>query len=210
MTIHHPLTRTARDDVCATMVETVSGRMVDVLHPKPEMIHFPDIAEALSKIPRFNGHTCGAPYSVAQHCTIGAKLFEDDLDFDAARAFLLHDAHEAFMGDMATPVAAAMSAASELDLARWKMLKRGLDFAIFDAAGLNMSAKVEARVKEMDARLLLTERNHLMRRGLSLWSDDLEKLEPLQLNGRLRPKPWDIAADEWMSMFRHLFPGVAA
>ena len=50
------------------LLETVTGKLVDVENPLPEMIDIEDIAWALSRISRFCGMTITViPYSVAQH-----------------------------------------------------------------------------------------------------------------------------------------------
>lgn len=63
-----------------------------------------DFAYNLSRINRFHGATLGKPYSVAQHsCHVGDYLLQH---FDPLTAFigLLHDGHEAVIGDIPTPL----------------------------------------------------------------------------------------------------------
>ncbi len=85
-------------------LETVSGRKIDVSNPDPDTIVIEDIAWALSRMPRFSGHTIPfVPYSVAQHCIQVAK----ELAPHGARIQLhglLHDAAEAYMNDVPSPV----------------------------------------------------------------------------------------------------------
>ena len=51
-----------------TAIETVSGRFVDLVDPDPSTIDIHDIAWALSRMPRYVGHTVSTlPYSIAQH-----------------------------------------------------------------------------------------------------------------------------------------------
>lgn len=59
------------------------------------------LAKTLSQLNRFTGHTL-KPYSVAQHCVIVSRY----LDFDAHASMrgLLHDAHEALIGDLSAPL----------------------------------------------------------------------------------------------------------
>lgn len=85
-------------------LETVSGRKVDVSNPDPNSIVIEDIAWALSRMPRFSGHTIPyIPYSVAQHCIRVAKDLES-YDSNIQLYGLLHDAAEAYINDLPSPV----------------------------------------------------------------------------------------------------------
>lgn len=85
-------------------LETVSGRKVNVLEPDPDTIVIGDIAWALSRMPRFNGHSIPyVPYSVAQH----SMQVMRDLESHGAKIQLyglLHDAAEAYISDIPSPV----------------------------------------------------------------------------------------------------------
>jgi uncharacterized protein len=80
-------------------IRTYTGRYVDVFNPKPEDIDIRDIAHALSYIPRFGGHL---PWfrSVAEHSIDAAYYANHGFELEA----LLHDASEAYLGDMASPI----------------------------------------------------------------------------------------------------------
>lgn len=82
---------------------TRSGRKFDLNNPTADMVDPADIAHSLSMQCRFNGHTSSF-YSVAQHCNLVADLVpaEDQL------AALLHDATEAYVGDMVRPLKEGM------------------------------------------------------------------------------------------------------
>lgn len=94
--------------------QTGSNRAVDLINPRPEMIDLKvDVAEGLARIARFSGQITSGPYSVAQHCVMGADaLMRETGDTTLAAAFLLHDAHEAYIGDITSPAAAAIIAAA--------------------------------------------------------------------------------------------------
>jgi len=79
-------------------LNTRSGRVFDLLEPTPAMIDFDEIAESLAKICRFGGHTA-LHWSVAQHSVLCAR----EASPRAAPYALLHDAHEAMIGDLTTP-----------------------------------------------------------------------------------------------------------
>lgn len=75
-----------------------SHGVVDLTDIKPRDIGAAPLADALAKINRFNGRT-PQPWSVAAHSVLVSQLVSP-----AARGWaLLHDAHEAFIGDITTP-----------------------------------------------------------------------------------------------------------
>ena len=80
-------------------LETASGLKFDPLNPKPDQITIEDIAHALSQVCRFAGHTRHF-YSVAQHSYLGSFLVPEE----DAKWFLLHDASEAYIGDLISPL----------------------------------------------------------------------------------------------------------
>lgn len=80
-------------------IETQSGRYVNVLRPSPETITADDLAHALSMQCRFNGHI-RVFYSVAEHCVRVAGHLPPNLRIHG----ILHDAAEAYLGDIVTPV----------------------------------------------------------------------------------------------------------
>jgi 5'-deoxynucleotidase YfbR-like HD superfamily hydrolase len=85
-------------------LETVSGRKIDISSPDPSTIVIEDIAWALSRMPRFSGHSIPyIPYSVAQHCIqVAEELKEHGPGIQLLG--LLHDAAEAYINDLPSPV----------------------------------------------------------------------------------------------------------
>ena len=83
---------------------TASQKVYDFLSPDPSQLDVHDMAHALSQTCRFNGQ-CPTFYSVAQHCTIGSYEFDDPA---LAYEFLVHDAHEAYVGDIPSPLKALL------------------------------------------------------------------------------------------------------
>ncbi|MEM1129527.1 MAG: HD family hydrolase [Pseudomonadota bacterium] len=92
----------------------LSGRRLDLLDPTPVDIEVEDIAHGLAFVARWNGQTFGDwPYSVAEHSLLVETLFGRIAPKAAARwrlAALLHDAPEYVIGDMISPVKAAVGA----------------------------------------------------------------------------------------------------
>jgi 5'-deoxynucleotidase YfbR-like HD superfamily hydrolase len=90
----------------------LSGRRLDLLDPTPIDIEIEDIAHGLAFVARWNGQTVGDwPYSVAEHSLLVEQIFariEPDLPAKWRLAALLHDAPEYVIGDMISPVKAAV------------------------------------------------------------------------------------------------------
>jgi hypothetical protein len=85
-------------------IQTLSGRRVNPFDASPADIDPADIAQALSNLCRFGGHS-RAFYSVAQHSVIVSDLLADTgAAPDAVLAALLHDAAEAYLGDLPHPL----------------------------------------------------------------------------------------------------------
>jgi 5'-deoxynucleotidase YfbR-like HD superfamily hydrolase len=92
----------------------LSGRRLDLLDPTPFDIEIEDIAHGLAFVARWNGQTHGDwPYSVAEHSILVEEIFclLNPAEGPQARlAALLHDAPEYVIGDMISPVKAALGA----------------------------------------------------------------------------------------------------
>jgi len=86
-----------------TWMQTFTGRKFSLLNPTADDVDIEDIAHALSNICRFNGHVMNF-YSVAQHSVIVSRFVAPE----NALWGLLHDAHEAYVGDVIRPMKAAV------------------------------------------------------------------------------------------------------
>ena len=90
----------------------LSGRRLDLLDPTPVDIEIEDIAHGLAFVARWNGQTIGDwPYSVAEHSLLVEQLFARMNPGTPQKwhlAALLHDAPEYVIGDMISPVKAAI------------------------------------------------------------------------------------------------------
>ena len=98
----------------------LSGRRLDLLDPTPMDIEVEDIAHGLAFVARWNGQTRGDwPYSVAEHSLLVEQIYGRLGDPPAKwrLAALLHDAPEYVIGDLISPVKAAVGPGyGELDL----------------------------------------------------------------------------------------------
>jgi uncharacterized protein len=90
----------------------LSGRRLDLLDPTPMDIEIEDIAHGLAFVARWNGQTRGDwPYSVAEHSLLVERIFSRMNPKEGPRwqlAALLHDGPEYVIGDMISPVKAAV------------------------------------------------------------------------------------------------------
>jgi hypothetical protein len=111
-----------------------------------------DIAWGLSRVNRYNGHTI-FPYSVAQHCVLMADVAINVFcDPYLALDCLFHDASEAYLGDMASPIKEC--------LPDFRALEDRTDLAIrawLISQGVPVPAKQTAKCKELDTAMLVTE-----------------------------------------------------
>ncbi|SFJ57590.1 HD domain-containing protein [Celeribacter neptunius] len=90
----------------------LSGRRLDLLDPTPMDIEIEDIAHGLAFVARWNGQTIGDyAYSVAEHSILVEEIFRRLYPNEPVKwqlAALLHDAPEYVIGDMISPVKAAI------------------------------------------------------------------------------------------------------
>lgn len=113
-----------------TTIRTYTGRQIDLACVSPSDIDILDIAHALSRIGRFNGHTRWPwSYSVAQHSCQVARRLPDDLALEG----LLHDAAEAYTGDISRPVKQLLEL---LAPGLWKSIETRIEQAIALQFGL--------------------------------------------------------------------------
>jgi len=127
----------------------LSGRRLDLLDPTPVDIEIEDIARGLSFVARWNGQTNGEfAYSVAEHSLLVERLYRR-LNRQASPkwrlAALLHDAPEYVIGDMISPVKAAIGP-------DYDDLDRRLTAAIHIRFGLPaaLPATVKRQIKRAD------------------------------------------------------------
>ncbi len=127
----------------------LSGRRLDLLDPTPVDIEIDDIAHGLAFVARWNGQTEGDhPYSVAEHSLLVEALFArrwPEADPRWNLAALLHDAPEYVIGDLISPVKAAVGPdyeALDARLAAAIRIRFGLPAAL--------PARVKSRIKAAD------------------------------------------------------------
>lgn len=105
-------------------IRTVSGQYVDLADPDPDTILITDIAHALSQLPRFGGHLPRF-YSVAQHSMACAELVAPEHKLQA----LLHDASEAYLLDVPSPLKALLPEYRKLEQRFMEVIAKKFGFA---------------------------------------------------------------------------------
>lgn len=103
-------------NVCnGNTLNTHTGKVFDFADPHEDQIDIEDIAHALSNVCRWGGH-CKF-YSVAEHSVLAYWLaFADEPDnLDLQLAVLLHDATEAYIGDMPKPLKIMISQYNDIE-----------------------------------------------------------------------------------------------
>lgn len=136
----------------ANTIKLCSGRYFDLRDPKPDQFDITDIAGGLSRICRFGGQV-PVFYSVAEHSWQCAQVaIADDLPTDGVLAVLLHDAAEAFIGDVVKPL--------KVMLPGYAAIEARVEATIEIAFGVDFQQWRE-QIKEIDHGMLIGERNAL-------------------------------------------------
>ncbi|MFK4258374.1 hypothetical protein [Agrobacterium tumefaciens] len=141
-----------------------SGTWFDLLDPWNSEFTIDDIAQGLANICRYAGQ-CRNFYSVAEHSLL---VCETAVDFKLEA--LLHDAAEAFLGDITRPL-------KQL-LPEYKAIESNVEAAIFRRFGLEQ--KAIADVKLADLRVLAAEQSQLMPDGTDFWTAQ-SNIQPAQV-----------------------------
>lgn len=166
-----------------TVIQTYSGKLVDLARFSHLDVRLVDIAHALSMINRFTGHST-SPYSVAQHSVHVSRLVPEGL----ALWGLLHDASEAYLGDVASPLKGMLPCYQQIE----ELAQR----AIARAFGLRWPMPEE--VKRADLSALAAEKAELF----SVAHDwGLGECQPAKIG---TPLPWYEAKSEFVSRFKEI------
>lgn len=130
-------------------IQTYTGGAFHPLDPRVEEVNLLDIGHALSNVCRFAGHVKRF-YSVAQHCV----MVSERCDPKDALWGLLHDAAEAYIGDMSRPIK------KDARMEQYRICEDTVLATI--AQYFNLSLPIPESVKIADRRMLLTERRDLL------------------------------------------------
>ena len=157
----------------STIKQMFSGGPVDILNPRPRDFRILDIAESLSKIARFTGHT-RRHASVAQHSVLVSFLLEGT-GFEMEG--LMHDAAESVTGDISTPMKNAIKemiyrATGERDVDPIKMITQQVDIALCQQFHLCYPRPPAVKAADLEAMTLERRQMMLPASGV-VWSTDV-------------------------------------
>lgn len=170
------------------VISTYTGKRIDLLNPNPDDICIEDIAHHLSLMNRFNGST-SRPYSVAAHSIyMATHLVEPELAWQA----LMHDADEAYLGDVVKPLKEALPEYVEIEANFWAVLAKKFDLPL----------ELDERVHAADKLACQIENHQLRRRG------DLQHEEDPKINGAVHvsDNPWEVVRWEFLDLFAEVSP----
>ncbi|TXN72843.1 hypothetical protein [Methylobacterium sp. WL6] len=166
-----------------------SGAWFDFLDPESSAFTIEDIAAGLSKTCRYAGQ-CSAFFSVAEH-----SLLVSEVAHQHAYAALMHDAAEAFIGDVTRPL-------KQL-LPDFKRIEARVERAIFERFDVPMPMPKD--VKLADLRVLAAEQMQIMPPETSRWAS-YDRVEVAQI--RVRHLPPEEAREAFLARFHELTPTV--
>lgn len=181
-----------------TWIQTFTGRKFDLTNLSFNEIDIVDIAAGLSKVCRFAGQ-CPCFYSVAEHCVLGAyyilRQYPDHPNRDRlAMEFLLHDATEAYLGDISYPL-------KQLIGPEYKRMESELDKVIRSQL-INSSYKIPSEdleiISNLDTSMCVVERDYMMPTK-HRWSDKYENAERVPIDLEL----WSpqVAFDQYLDIY---------
>lgn len=131
-----------------------TGKEVQLLGTDPDSITIEDIAHALSNLCRYTGHS-EVFYSVAEHSLLASYLVPRHLALEA----LLHDAAEAYLGDVATPLKRLLK--------EYSVIEEALETVI--ANKFKLAYPWPEEIKKADLQMLCVERHRLIADSPTEW-----------------------------------------
>ena len=158
------------------LMQTYSGRRIDRFDLDPARVDIVDIAHSLANTCRFGGH-CREFYSVAEHCVrVSSVVPKTD-----ALWGLMHDAAEAYIGDIPTPIKLNLCAINDTRLTNMVELEQKVLIRIIVAflPRQSLPLPVPRSVQVADMVLLATEVRDLMSSSPGDWGINAQPLPSL-------------------------------
>jgi uncharacterized protein len=180
------------------VIALCNGGYFNLLKPDEASFSIRDIASPLSKICRFTGHTNDF-YSVAQHSVLVSEVVER-LDDSFSMEGLMHDAAEAFIGDVSSPLKAL--------LPEYRKIEAEIERVIFERYCFfhHQDGAMRQVVDHADLVLLKMEMRDLIEAKPLPWAPLDQLVIPAQLRG-MKIKPWshEDACERFVDRFEGLW-----
>jgi hypothetical protein len=188
-----------------SIIETVSGKMINIANPSPDDILLNDFAWAISRVSRFAGHTISeVPLNVAQHSVYVCDMIlknENRPDVEEIALFgLLHDCGEAYLGDIPSPVKHMPGLIDAFDAIENNFLN-----IIFEKyVGALPTPEQWDVVKKYDKKALRIEAYHFMVSRGQGWTGDTEPLDLIELQTYPKPSSSILAYEKFLHKYETL------
>lgn len=171
--------------------QTFSGGRFWPMDPDPGDICIQDIAHHLSMICRFGGASSDF-YSVAQHSIHVSQICKR-----YPLHGLLHDAAEAYVGDMIRPLKHGPG------MEAYRDAEKTLQAMIWERFGLRQpDAEIDLEIDDADNVMLFTEARDLVKCEPNSWRKHVEPSKWIRVTPTLSPKE---AEEAFLNKWRHLF-----
>ena len=169
-------------------IQLTSGKPFFITDPDPDDVCIEDIAHSLALICRFNGH-CLWHYSVAQHSVLVSYMVPPEYALQA----LLHDAAEAYVGDMCYTVKSVMPEFIAIESRVWNVI----------ASRFGVPVDLHPSVKRADRDILYYERKSVMAPSIGTdWGDMVDPwLDPYPI---IDNWDWQYAEVKFFQRFEEL------
>lgn len=153
---------------------TASGRKIDIQNFTEDDIYLDDIAHHLAKICRYGGSLAlDKHYSVASHSMeLAQYCLDNNYGEEMAAYALLHDASEAYLGDIVSGLKAL--------LPDYQRIERAVQYKINLKYGLGNKDNIAKLVKKLDTRIVIDEAAAFMPQFYDLYKSQIE-MEPLNI-----------------------------
>lgn len=173
-------------------IQTASGLVFELESPTPEMFVLEDIAHHLSRINRFTGAIVPEAYSVAEHSVrvaiYTAELVARELNThnsfvlqQASLAGLMHDAHEAYLNDLSSPLKKTLKNMGETG---YEVLGQRYDALLSEK--YHLPSEFKEYVHDADLQVLELERKHVKNHTPKPWAT-YKMLAPVEISGWAHP-----------------------
>jgi hypothetical protein len=172
-----------KESMAPTAMQTFTGKIVDLRNFTADDVRLADIAHALALINRFTGHS-KVPYSVAQHSVMVSHLTRPE----NALWGLMHDASEAYLGDVARPL--------KVLVPEYRALEHHVQRVI--ASVFRLPWPIPEDVKHADNEALLAEKRDI------ITVDHAWNINAMPARARVNPAGWQFAKEEFSRRFREL------